>query len=267
MSVAQSDLFGFKLNLKRPLAFFDLETTGVDVGKDRIVEIGIIRVNLDGTEEVLTMRINPTIPIPLEASLIHGIYDEDVITSPKFKDVAQQLFDFLNPCDFAGFNSNHFDIPVLLEEFMRAGIALDIESRNLIDVFKIYVLYEKRDLAAAYKFYCGKTIEKAHSAEADIRATYEVLQGQLQRYDDLKNDMRALHELSNKEIIIDSGKRFVHQNGQPTFNFGKHKGKSVEQVFREEPTYYQWMQNGDFPAHTKQKLKEFKEAFERKTRR
>lgn len=265
--VAQADLFGFKLNLKRPLAFFDLETTGVDVAKDRIVEIGIIRINLDNTEDTLTMRINPTVPIPPEASLIHGIYDEDVITAPKFSEVAQQVFDFMNPCDFAGFNSNHFDIPVLLEEFMRAGIALDIESRNLIDVFKIYVLFEKRDLASAYKFYCNKVITNAHSAEADIRATYEVLQAQLQRYDELKNDMRALHELSNKEILIDSGKRFVYQNGRPVFNFGKHKGKAIEQVFREEPSYYQWMQNGDFPAHTKQKLKEFKEAFDRKKKR
>jgi DNA polymerase-3 subunit epsilon len=264
--VAQPDLFGFKLNLKKPLAFFDLETTGVDIAKDRIVEIGVIRINIDQSQERLSMRINPTIPIPLEASQVHGIYDEDVVTCPTFKEVAQQIFDFLDPCDFAGYNSNYFDIPMLLEEFMRVGIALDIEKRNLVDVFKIFTHYEKRDLSSAYKFYCDKTIENAHSAEADIQATYEVLLAQLQRYDTLENDMRVLHELTNKDIIIDSGRRFVYQNGKPTVNFGKHKGKSVEQVLKEEPSYYSWMMQGDFPAHTKQKFKEFKEAFDAKKR-
>ena len=153
---------------------------------------------------------------------------------------------------------------MLLEEFMRSGIALDIEKRKLVDIFRIYSLYEKRDLTSAYKFYCNKELTNAHSAEADIQATYEILLGQIGKYPDLQNDIQALHELSNQEIIIDSGRRFVYQNGKPSYNFGKHKGKSIEQVFKEDPSYYSWMLNGDFPAHTKQKLKEFKEAFDSK---
>jgi DNA polymerase-3 subunit epsilon len=263
--VSQPSLFDtVKLNLKKPLAFFDLESTGVDIAKDRIVEIGIIVIHPDQTKQVITKKINPTIPIPLEASQIHGIYDEDVITAPKFSEVAKELFDLLDPCDFAGFNSNRFDIPMLLEEFMRAGIALDIEKRRMVDIFRIYTMFEKRDLTSAYKFYCHKDLANAHSAEADIQATYEILLGQIGKYPDLQNDVQALHELSNQEIIIDSGRRFVYQNGKPSYNFGKHKGKSIEQVFKEDPSYYSWMLNGDFPAHTKQKLKEFKEAFEGK---
>jgi DNA polymerase-3 subunit epsilon len=257
------DLFNdtFRLNLKRPLAIFDLETTGVDFVKDRIVEIGIIRINPDQTREQKNMRINPTIPIPVETSLVHGIYDEDVVMSPTFKQVAQELFDFLDPCDFAGFNSNRFDIPVLLEEFIRAGLWMDIESRNLIDIYRIYTLMEKRDLATAYKFYCGKELTNAHSAAADTEATMHVLLAQLQRYTaDLKNDMRFLHDISNEERFLDSGRRFVYQNGKPTFNFGKHKGKSIETVLKEEPSYYNWMLNGDFPEHTKQKFREIKAA-------
>ena len=257
------DLFNehFKLNLKRPLAIFDLETTGVDFVKDRIVELSIIRINIDNTRDQKTMRINPTIPIPIESSQIHGIYDEDVAMSPTFKEVAKELFDFLDPCDFAGFNSNRFDVPVLLEEFIRAGLWMDIESRNLVDIYRIYTLMEKRDLTTAYKFYCGKDIVNAHSAAADTEATMEVMLAQLQRYpDDLKNDMRFLHDVSNEERFLDSGRRFVYQNGKPTFNFGKHKGKSVEAVLREEPSYYNWMLNGDFPEHTKQKFREIKAA-------
>ena len=246
------------LNLRKPLAFFDIESTGVDIAKDRIVEICIVVVSPDSTKTIYTKRINPTIPIPREASMIHGIYDEDVITEPTFLEVANEIFSILDPCDFAGYNSNRFDIPMLLEEFMRADIALDIEKRAMVDVFKIFTLFEKRDLSTAYKFYCDKTLENAHSAEADILATYEILQAQLSKYETLKNDVQYLHEISNDEIIIDSGRRFVYQNGKPTFNFGKHKGKSVEQVLREEPSYYSWMLQGDFPAHTKQKLKEFK---------
>ena len=257
------DLFNdkFQLNLKRPLAIFDLETTGVDFVKDRIVELSIIRINTDQLREQLTMRINPTIPIPIESSQVHGIYDEDVAMSPTFKDVAQQLFDFLDPCDFAGFNSNRFDIPVLLEEFIRAGFWMDIESRNLIDIYRIYTMLEKRDLVTAYKFYCGKDLINAHSAAADTEATMEVMLSQLQHYPaELKNDMRFLHDFSNDERYLDSGRRFVYQNGKPTFNFGKHKGKSVEAVLKEEPSYYNWMLNGDFPEHTKQKFREIKAA-------
>ena len=257
------DLFNdkFQLNLKRPLAIFDLETTGVDFVKDRIVEISIIRISPDQLREQKTLRINPTIPIPIEASQVHGIYDEDVAMSPTFKDVAKELFDFLDPCDFAGFNSNRFDIPLLLEEFIRAGIWMDIESRNLIDIYRLYTLLEKRDLTTAYKFYCGKDLINAHSAAADTEATMEVMMAQLQRYPaELKNDMRVLHDFSNDERYLDSGRRFVYQNGKPTFNFGKHKGKSVEAVLKEEPSYYNWMLNGDFPEHTKQKFREIKAA-------
>jgi DNA polymerase-3 subunit epsilon len=257
------DLFNdkFQLNLKRPLAIFDLETTGVDFVKDRIVEISIIRISPDQLREQLTMRINPGMPIPIESSTIHGIYDEDVAMSPTFRDVSKELFDFLEPCDFAGFNSNRFDVPVLLEEFIRAGLWMDIESRNLIDIHRIYTLMEKRDLITALKFYCGKDLVNAHSAAADTEATMEVMLAQLQRYpSDLKNDMRFLHDLSNEERFLDSGRRFVYQNGKPTFNFGKHKGKSVEAVLKEEPSYYNWMLNGDFPEHTKQKFREIKAA-------
>jgi DNA polymerase-3 subunit epsilon len=257
------DLFAntdFRLNLKRPLAVFDLETTGIDFIKDRIVEISIIRIEVDGTQAQHTMRINPTIPIPIESSQIHGIYDEDVAMSPKFTEVAGELFDLLDPCDLAGFNSNRFDIPLLLEEFIRAGYWMDIETRNLIDIHRLYTLMEKRDLTAAYKFYCGKEIVNAHSAAADTTATMEVLLAQLQRYEELKNDMRFLHDFSNDERYLDSGRRFIYQNGKPSFHFGKHKGKSVEAVLKEEPSYYNWMLNGDFPEHTKQKLREIKSA-------
>jgi DNA polymerase-3 subunit epsilon len=257
------DLFNdkFQLNLKRPLAIFDLESTGVDFVKDRIVELSIIRINPDGLREQMTMRLNPTIPIPIESSQVHGIYDEDVAMSPTFKAVAQELFDFLDPCDFAGFNSNRFDIPLLLEEFIRAGIWMDIESRNLIDIYRIYTMLEKRDLTTAYKFYCGKDLVNAHSAAADTEATMEVMLAQLQHYPaELKNDMRFLHDFSNDERYLDSGRRFIYQNGKPTFNFGKHKGKSVESVLKDEPSYYNWMLNGDFPEHTKQKFREIKAA-------
>lgn len=257
------DLFAgeaFRLNLKRPLAVFDLETTGVDFIRDRIVEISVIRIDPDHSRRQVTMRINPTIPIPIEASQVHGIYDEDVAMSPTFRDVAQELFDLLDPCDLAGFNSNRFDIPLLLEEFIRAGLWMDIESRSLVDVHRIYTLMEKRDLTAAYKYYCNKEIQNAHSAAADTEATLEVLLAQLQKYETLKNDMRFLHDFSNEERFLDSGRRFIYQSGKPAFNFGKHKGKSVEAVLKEEPSYYNWMLNGDFPEHTKQKLREIRAA-------
>lgn len=263
----QLDLFGKtanKLNLKRPLAFFDLESTGVDVAKDRIVEISILRINTDGSNDKLTYRLNPTIPIPIEASTVHGIYDEDVITAPTFKDKAAELFDFMNPCDLAGFNSNRFDVPMLLEEFIRAGLSFTIDNRALIDVHRIYTLFEKRTLEAAYKFYCDKTLENAHSAEADTLATYEVLVAQLDKYaPELKSDISHLHELSNEDRVIDSGRRFVYQGGKAVFNFGKYKGRPVEDVLRSDPGYYNWMMQGDFAQHTKQKLTEMKEAMKR----
>jgi DNA polymerase-3 subunit epsilon len=263
----QLDLFGAtasKLNLKRPLAFFDLESTGVDFVKDRIVEIGILRINPDDTKESKNYRLNPTIPIPIEASKIHGIYDEDVITSPTFKEAAKELFDFLDPCDLAGFNSNRFDVPMLLEEFIRAGLSFNIDNRGLIDVHRIYTHFEKRTLEAAYQFYCDKTLENAHSAEADTNATYEVFMAQLDKYSaDLKSDVKFLHDFSNEERFIDSGRRLVYISGKPCFNFGKYKGKTVEEVLRTDSGYYNWMMNGDFAQHTKQKLTEIKNSLKR----
>ncbi len=258
----QPNLFSTpKLQLKRPLAFFDIESTGVDFVKDRIIDLCIIVAYPDGSEKTFNFRFNPEMPIPMEASAVHGIYDEDVITSPTFKERANEVFDVLNPCDLAGFNSNKFDLPMLLEEFIRAGLSFSIDDRSLVDIHKIYTLYEKRTLEAAYKFYCNKALENAHSAEADTRATYEVLLGQLARYEDLTGDVHALHQLSNEERVIDSGRRFVYQNGVPVFNFGKYKGTPVEDVFKRDPGYYSWMMQGDFALHTKQKLKELKQQF------
>lgn len=257
-----------KLNLKRPLAFFDLETTGVNVASDRIVEISILKAKPDGSEEIKTLRINPGIPIPLESSLVHGIYDEDVRNSPSFKEVGEELARFLDDCDLAGYNSNKFDIPVLMEEFLRAGIDFDIENRKFVDVQNIFHQMEQRTLRAAYKFYCGKDIINAHSAEADIRATYEVLLAQIEKYQDtewedkkgnvskpVQNDVDALHKFTNLNKPVDFAARLVYnEDGIEVINFGKHKGKCVEEVFQAEPSYYNWMQNGDFPLYTKRCL-------------
>jgi DNA polymerase-3 subunit epsilon len=259
-----------KLNLKRPLAFFDLETTGVNVASDRIVEIAILKAMPDGTESVLTMRIHPGMPIPLQSSLIHGIYDEHIIDAPNFKDVAQQLADFIGDADLAGYNSNRFDIPVLLEEFLRAEVEFDMSDRKFVDVQNIFHQMEQRTLRAAYRFYCDKDIENAHSAEADITATYHVLLAQLERYKEsdfedkqgkiskpVQNDVDALHLFTNMNKPVDFAGRMVYnENNEETFNFGKHKGKTVEQVFDIEPSYYAWMKQGDFPLYTKKKLDE-----------
>lgn len=257
-----------KLNLKRPLAFFDLETTGVNVASDRIVEISILKAMPDGAEEVKTMRINPGMPIPLESSLIHGIYDEDIMHSPTFKHAGEELARFLDDCDLAGYNSNRFDIPVLMEEFLRAGIDFDIENRHFVDVQNIFHQMEQRTLKAAFQFYCGKDIENAHSAEADIKATYEVLKAQIERYENqdwedkkglttkpVQNNIEALHKFTNLNKPVDFAARMVYnEDGIEVINFGKHKGKSVEDVFQAEPSYYNWMQNGDFPLYTKRVL-------------
>jgi len=257
-----------KLNLKRPLAFFDLETTGVNVALDRIVELSVLKAKPDGTEEIKTMRINPGIPIPLESSLVHGIYDEDIKNAPTFKQAGQELADFLKDCDLAGYNSNKFDIPVLLEEFLRAGIDFDLENRRFVDVQNIFHQMEQRTLKAAYKFYCDKDIENAHSAEADIRATYEVLLAQLDKYKDtewedkkgnrskpVQNDIEALHTFTSMNKPVDfAGRMIFDEKGIEVFNFGKHKGKPVEDVFHAEPSYYAWMQQGDFPLYTKRCL-------------
>ena len=257
-----------KLNLKRPLAFFDLETTGVNVASDRIVEISILKAMPDGTEQVKTMRINPGIPIPLESSLVHGIYDEHIKDSAKFREVAEELARFLDDCDLAGYNSNKFDIPVLMEEFLRARVNFDLDNRHFVDVQNIFHQMEQRTLKAAYQFYCGKNIENAHSAEADIRATYEVLLAQLDKYENVEfedkkgnrsvpviNNIESLHLFTNMNKPVDFAGRMVYnEDGVEIINFGKHKGKCVEDVFHAEPSYYSWMQNGDFPLYTKRCL-------------
>ncbi|HZY37919.1 MAG TPA: exonuclease domain-containing protein [Mucilaginibacter sp.] len=261
-----------KLNLKRPLAFFDLEATGTNIGTDRIVEISIIKLHPPNgsQEEVRTWRINPGMPIPLESSLVHGIYDEDVKKEPFFKEVATLVSRFIGNSDLAGYNSNKFDIPMLMEEFLRAGVPFDIENRNFVDVQNIFHQMEQRTLRAAYKFYCEKEIVNAHSAEADTRATMEVLLAQLAKYEktpweDKKgnvmypvvNDVEALHQFTNLNRPVDfAGRMVFNEEGHEVFNFGKHKGKAVEEVFRIEPSYYSWMMQGDFPLYTKRKLEE-----------
>jgi DNA polymerase-3 subunit epsilon len=259
-----------KLNLKRPLAFFDLETTGVNVGADRIVEIAILKAMPDGSEVIKSMRINPGMPIPLHSSLIHGIYDEDIASAPTFKDVAAELAEFIGDADLAGYNSNRFDIPVLLEEFLRAEIDFEMIDRKFVDVQNIFHQMEQRTLRAAYKFYCNKDIVNAHSAEADITATYHVLLAQIERYNEVEfedkqgniskpvvNDVHALHVFTNMNKPVDFAGRMVYnEKEEETFNFGKHKGKTVEHVFDIEPSYYAWMKQGDFPLYTKKKLDE-----------
>lgn len=256
------------LNLTRPIAFFDLETTGTIIGLDRIVEIAILKVSPDGSKEMKSSRINPQMPIPYETSMIHGIFDEDVKGAPSFKQVASEFAGFLADCDLAGYNSNKFDIPMLMEEFLRAGVEFDLENRRFVDVQNIFHQMEQRTLKAAYQFYCGKKIENAHSAEADTLATYEVLLSQLDKYKDkewedkkgnvsvpVKNDIDALHTFTNLNRPVDFAGRIVfNEDGIEVFNFGKHKGKCVEDVFHAEPSYYSWMQQGDFPLYTKRCL-------------
>jgi DNA polymerase III subunit epsilon len=257
-----------KLNLTRPLAFFDLETTGIKVATDRIVEICIVRVAPDGSTTTKTLRINPEVPIPPEVTAIHGITDEDVKDAPKFAEVAHELARFLDNCDLAGFNSNHFDIPLLVEEFLRAGVDFDLKGRRFIDVQNIFHKMEPRNLRAAYKFYCDRELENAHSAEADTMATYNILLAQLDRYHDttftdrkgnvskpVTNDVKSLSDFSNASRNADlAGHIIFNEKNIEVFNFGKHKGKSVEQVFRDEPSYYDWMMKGEFPLSTKKIL-------------
>jgi DNA polymerase III subunit epsilon len=254
-----------KINLNKPLVFLDLETTGLSVGSDRIVEISLLKVNVDNSTETLTKRVNPEMPIPAIVSAIHGIFNKDVASEPTFKDLAPQFIKFIGNADFAGFNSNKFDIPILLEEFLRVEIEFDIDGRKLIDVQNIFHLMEPRNLRAAYKFYCSKTLENAHSAEADVKATYEIFVAQLQRYEGLKvtddkgnvtepvvNNIQKLSELSSKSRNVDLAGRIVfNEAGIPVFSFGKHKDKAVIEVFAKEPSYYNWMMQGDFPLYTK----------------
>lgn len=248
------------LNLKNPIIFFDLETTGVDVAKDRIVEISMIKLFPDGTEQIKTRRINPEMAIPAEATAIHGISDEDVKDAPKFREIAKSLAAFIDGCDFAGFNSNKFDAPLLAEEFLRVGLTeVDIKKRKFIDVQNIFHKKEPRTLVAAYKFYCGKDLDNAHSAEADTRATMEVLMSQIEKYEDVEGDVDFLSTFSERGSSVDyAGRIVLNDKGEEVFNFGKHKGRSVAKVFSDEPSYYSWMMNGDFPEYTKRVITKIK---------
>ncbi len=247
------------LNLKNPIVFFDLETTGLNVAQDRIVEIGILKVHVDGKEESKTFKVNPEMPIPKESSDIHGITDEDVKDCPTFKEVGKTLAKFMEGCDIAGFNSNKFDVPLLAEEFIRAEVDFDMKKRKFIDVQTIFHKMEKRTLSAAYKLYCDKDLTDAHSAEADTKATYEVLMAQLDRYEDLKNSVDFLSEFSSFNKNADFIGRIVFDDdGDECFNFGKYKGKKVAKVLDDDPGYYGWMMNGDFPLFTKKVLTNIK---------
>jgi DNA polymerase-3 subunit epsilon len=248
-----------KLNLKNPVVFFDLETTGVNITSDRIVEISYLKVYPNGDETPKTKRINPEMHIPEEASKVHGIYDEDVKDCPTFKQVAKEIAADFEGADIAGFNSNRFDVPLLAEEFLRAGVDLDMTRRKFIDVQVIFHKMEQRTLVAAMKFYCGKELEGAHSADADTRATYEVLQAQLDRYPELQNDINYLSEFSSHTNNVDFAGRIVYnEKGVEVFNFGKYKGIPVREVFQRDPSYYSWMMQGDFTLNTKQVLTRIK---------
>jgi DNA polymerase-3 subunit epsilon len=259
-----------KLKLKRPLAFFDLETTGTNNVADRICEISVIKLNPDGSKEVATWRVHPGIPIPLESSLVHGIYDEHVKDEKRFKELGQDIAEFIGDSDLAGYNSNKFDIPMLMEEFLRAGVVFDLDNRHFVDVQNIFHQMEQRTLKAAYQFYCDKQIINAHSAEADTRATMEVLLAQIEKYENMEwedkkgnksvpvvGNVEALHKFTNLSRPVDFAGRMVYsEEGEELINFGKHKGKRVEDVFNVEPSYYSWMMQGDFPLYTKRKLEE-----------
>lgn len=248
-----------KLKLNNPIIFFDLETTGIDVVKDRIVELSYLKVFPDGKEETKTWRVNPGIPISPEASAIHGIFDDDVKDMPSFQQIAQTLANEFEGCDFAGFNSNKFDIPLLAEEFLRTGVDFDMKKRKFIDVMVIFMRMEQRNLAAAYRFYCNKDIENAHSAEADTRATYEVLQAQIDRYDELKNDVDTLSVFSSHNRNADyMGRIIFNDQDVEVINFGKYKGVPVEAVLEKDPGYYGWIMNADFPLYTKKVLTSIK---------
>lgn len=265
------------LKVKNPLAFFDLETTGTSISRDRIIEIAIIKIMPNGERMTRVNRINPTIPIPAESSLIHGIYDEDVVDEPTFKSVAKSLAKFLEGADLSGFNIIKFDVPMLVEEFLRAGINFNIEKRKLIDSQKIFHLMEKRTLSAAYKFYCDKILVDAHSAEMDTLASLEVLEAQIDRYDGMdvkdaqgnllgrfENNLSTLHQITSNDLVDLAG-RMINRGGEVYFNFGKHKGKKVLDILESEPSYYDWIMNGDFSLDTKRRLTEIKlAAFNRK---
>jgi DNA polymerase-3 subunit epsilon len=248
-----------ELKLKRPVVFLDLETTGINIATDRIVEISLLKISPNGKEQWMTHRVNPEMPIPPKVTAIHGISDSDVADAPTFREIAKNLAAFLEGCDLAGYNAIKFDIPVLAEEFLRTNTDFNFRKRKYVDVQVIFYKKEQRTLAAALQFYCKKELENAHSAKADAAATYEVLKAQLDRYNDLENDIEKLAEFSAFNNNADfAGRIIIDENGVEIFNFGKHKGRPVEVVFKEEPAYYSWMMNGDFPLYTKKVLTEIK---------
>ncbi len=245
------------LQLTRPIAFIDLETTGVNLSSDRIVEIAIIKVLPDNTRQVKRKLINPEMAIPKVSSDIHGITDDMVKDAPTFKEAGNEIKQFLESCDLGGYNSNRFDIPLLMEEFLRAGMEVDLSDRKMVDVQHIFYSMEPRTLTAAYRFYCNKELENAHSAEADVSATIDVLMSQVERYQQLGNSVDTILSVIGEEKIVDYARRFSFDDkGEEVFNFGKYKGQSVSQVLKSQPQYYDWMMKGDFPLHTKQKLTE-----------
>lgn len=248
-----------ELKLQNPLIFFDLETTGVNASKDRIVEISYIKLMPNGTEVEKTLRINPEMHIPEEATAVHGITDADVADKPRFKDIAKELARVFEGCDIAGFNSNRFDVPLLAEEFLRADVEVDFSRRRFVDVQTIFHKMEQRTLSAAYKFYCGKDLDDAHSANADTRATYEVLKAQLDKYPSLQNDIDFLSKFSTHNRNVDLAGRIVYNdNNVEVFNFGKYKGIPVEEVLKTDSGYFGWILNGDFPQNTKNVLTNIK---------
>lgn len=254
-----------QIKLHKPLIFLDIEATGLSIGSDRIVEISLLKLNPDNSTQAMTERINPEIPIPETVSKIHGIYEKDILHAPTFKQIAPALLRFMGNSDFAGYNSNKYDIPLLAEEFLRAEVDFDLEGRKLVDVQNIFHFMEPRNLSAAYRFYCNKPLENAHSAEADVMATFEIFKAQLQKYEETEledekgnryrpvvNDISKLSELSAKSKNADLAGRIVYnEKGEEVFSFGKHKDKTVVDVFTKEPSYYSWMMNGDFPLYTK----------------
>lgn len=244
-----------ELKLHRPICFFDLETTGTDVARDRIVEISVLKVFPNGNKERKTWLVNPGIPIPFVVSQIHGITDEKVANEPTFDQLAPHVYNMIKDSDLGGFNSDRFDIPLLAEELLRAGVDFDMKNRVSVDVQTIFHKMEERTLSAAYRFYCNKTLENAHSAEADTEATYEILKAQLDRYDNLENDMKLLSEFTTRKKSVDfAGFIALDDKGKEIFTFGKHKGVLVEKVLEEEPGYFGWIQNADFPLYTKKVL-------------
>ena len=244
------------LELTKPLAFIDLETTGVNLSCDRIIEIAIVKILPDGTRQMKSKILNPQIPIPKGSSDIHGFTDDMVQGLPIFKEVANELKQFIDTADLSGYNSNRFDIPLLMEEFLRAGIEIDMTNRRMVDVQHIFHMMERRTLSAAYQFYCNKQLTDAHSAEADATATLEILEAQTVRYENLGNTLDSILAFTGEEKFVDFARRMIMDNDIEVFNFGKHKGRPVADVLKAEPQYYDWMMKGEFPLHTKKKLTE-----------